>query len=185
MEPRGALFRRNVLEQTQQLGVVVGVGRVAGLCRIQRGKARRMHARRAVQHVHLQTRIVGQNEIGSGVWRLGAGELALQPLCKLNGLFRCIAGKSWGVLDDFRRAVKIVEREKLKPAAEDGADFTRLVDVARGDEQRNHVRTITAARWICSRNFGLLEHFLAILHPKWSKRACPLVSGDFAPSVRK
>ena len=67
MKPRGAFFQRNVFEQAQQFGVVVGVGRIARTLMpptpIQRGKARRMHAGRAVQRVHLQTGIVGQDEL--------------------------------------------------------------------------------------------------------------------------
>ena len=75
--------------------------------------------------------------MASGGWRDG------EPAREFNGLFCRVAGKRGGVLDDLGRAGKIVEREKLKPVAEDGADFARFVGVARGNEQRNHVRTIT------------------------------------------
>ena len=61
-EPAGAFFQRHVLQQAQQLGVVVGV---FGIFRfIQRSETRGMHAGRAVQHVHFQTGIIGENEIG-------------------------------------------------------------------------------------------------------------------------
>ena len=176
MKARGAFFQGNVLEQAQQLGVVVRVGGIRGRAvraPVQRGKTRRMHAGRAVQCIHFQTGIVGKNEIGSGIWRLGAGELALQPLCKFNGLFCCVAGERVGVFDNFRRAGKIVEREKLKPVAEDGADFAHLVGVARGDEQRNHVRTITGGKPVWQPQ---TLQFICALKKSWFARKRRLLS---------
>ena len=68
------------------------------------------------------------------------------PPRQFSGLFRRVAGERAGVLNDFRRAGKIVERKKLKLPTEDGADFAHFVGVTRGDEQRNHVRTITGGK---------------------------------------
>ncbi len=75
--------------------------------------------------------------MASGGWRDG------EPAREFNGLFCRVAGKRGGVLDDPGRAGKIVQRAKPKSSTEDGADFTHFVGVARGKEQRNHVRTIT------------------------------------------
>src|SRR5271163_4428571 len=62
-----------------------------------------------------------------------------QPACKFHGLLRRVALKSIRVFDDFRRIGKIIECEKMKLSAKDGADFPDLVGVARGDEQRRHI----------------------------------------------
>ena len=65
-----------------------------------------------------------------------------QPLRKFHGLFRRVARKRRSVFDNGRRGREISQRQKSEAAAEDGMDFARFVGVARGDEQRDHSRTI-------------------------------------------
>jgi hypothetical protein len=64
---------------------------------------------------------------------------------KFNGFLRRVAGEGVGVLHDFGRVGKSVERKELGRAAKDGADFAHLVGVASGNHDGRHMRTITAS----------------------------------------
>ena len=80
-----------------------------------------------------------------------------QPLCEFDGFLGGIAGKRRGVLDDFWRIGKIVERQKLKLAAKNCADFPDFVCVVCGNEQRRHTDTITStgSNAICGTSWRL------------------------------
>ena len=62
LESRRAFLQRRRREQTQQLGVVICILRVARPSAIQRREPRRMNPGRAIQRVHLQPRIIRQGE---------------------------------------------------------------------------------------------------------------------------
>jgi hypothetical protein len=80
-----------------------------------------------------------------------------QPFCEFDGFLGGIAGKRVGVLDDFRRVGKIVERQKLERAAEDGPDFPDFVPVSRRDEHGLHAPRLTEIFPLAS----LTHHFSA------------------------
>src|SRR5207247_955945 len=53
-------------------------------------------------------------------------------------LLGCVAGKRVRVFNHRGRAGTVAQAEIADALAENGADFTRLVSVARGDEQCRH-----------------------------------------------
>ena len=73
-----------------------------------------MDAGRAVQEIHLQPGIVGENEIGNWQGRIGDWNLEREPLSQRDRFLRRIAGKSIRVLHDRRRGGKILQRETVK-----------------------------------------------------------------------
>jgi len=96
-------------------------------------------ARRAIERIDLQTRIIRQNKMFRALPTafpvLPAGQLLRLTV----RFFHRVAVEGVRVLDRFRRARKIVQGQILKTLAEDGANFLHLVSVCRGDEQNDHV----------------------------------------------
>ena len=66
------------------------------------------------------------------------GRRAREPVRQRQGFLGRVAGERVGVLDHRRRAGKFLQREAMEVGAEDGLDFSDLVGVAGGDEQRGH-----------------------------------------------
>ena len=119
----------------------------------ERGEPRGMNSGRAVQGVHFQAGIVSEHERKRRVTS-DEGRVGGEPPGEFDGFFGGVAGEGFGVLDDGGCAGKIIEREKLELAAQNGADFPDLVRVACGDEQCCHAGKIPAAGFRATKGNG-------------------------------
>ena len=80
--------------------------------------------------------------MASGRWHVG------QPTGQFHGLLRRVPRKRVGVFHHRRRRRKIRQCKIAETPAQDGADFSGLVGVARCDEKRGHVEfTLSGLPW--------------------------------------
>jgi len=138
-EPRTPPFVGNVSQQAQEFGVVFSGWRIPRIPGIESREASRVHTRSASERIHLETRIISKDEERLGLHcRLRLSRMRCQPLGQFYGLLGGVSRKCARVLDHLRSLRELSQRLAQETLAQDGADFSDLMRIARRDYQRSH-----------------------------------------------